>query len=186
MQWRNSPDRYGAVVQGSHWLTVLLIVFAWLLGQYMDDFPRAISPTAHWLHNEAGLLVLVLLAVRLAWRWIDVEPVPEKSRFGALATRASLFAHVALYALMLAVTVAGITLVFARGRALDVFGFIQIASPWARDPAFAKSVVETHGLLANILMLLAFAHALAALAHHWVLRDSTLRRMLPHRATSRT
>ncbi len=122
------------------------------------------------------------MAVRLAWRWIDVEPLPEKSRFGALANRAAQFAHVALYALMLAVTVAGIALVFARGRALDVFGLAQIASPWARDPAFAKSVVEIHGILANILMLLAFAHALAALAHHWALRDSTLRRMLPGRA----
>ncbi|MGA8157772.1 MAG: cytochrome b/b6 domain-containing protein [Rhodoplanes sp.] len=182
MQWRNSPDRYGAVVQGSHWLTVLLIVFAWLLGQYMDGLPRAVSPTAHWLHNEAGLLVLIFLAVRLAWRWIDVKPAPEKSRFGVFAVRAAQFAHIALYALMLAVTVTGITLVFVRGRALDVLGLVQIASPWARDPAFARSVVEIHGLLSNILMLLAFAHALAALAHHWVLRDSTLRRMLPGRA----
>jgi cytochrome b561 len=182
MQWRNSPDRYGAVVQGSHWLTVFLIVVAWLLGEYMDDFPQAIGPAAHWLHNEAGLLVLIFLAVRLAWRWIDVEPLPEKSRFGVFALRVAQFAHAALYVLMLAVTVTGITLVFARGQALDVFGLVQIASPWARDRAFARSVVEVHELLANILMLLAFGHALAALAHHWVLHDSTLRRMLPGRA----
>jgi cytochrome b561 len=31
-------------------------------------------------------------------------------------------------------------------------------------------------------MLIAFAHAAAALAHHWMLHDSTLRRMLPGRA----
>ena len=182
MQWRNSPERYGAVVQGAHWLTVLLIVFAWLLGQYMDDFPRSMSPTAHWLHNEAGMLVVLLLAVRLAWRWLDVEPAPEKSRFGVLAEYASKLAHAVLYALILAVPIAGMTLVFARGRALDVFGLFQIASPWARDPVFARTVVQPHDLLANILMLVAFLHAVAALAHHWLLRDSTLRRMLPRRA----
>ena len=55
MQWRNSADRYGAVVQGSHWLAVLLIVFAWLLGQFMDDIPQGPARAAgHWLHNSAG------------------------------------------------------------------------------------------------------------------------------------
>ncbi|HEX5846860.1 MAG TPA: cytochrome b/b6 domain-containing protein [Rhodoplanes sp.] len=57
------------------------------------------------------------------------------------------------------------------------------ASPWTRDPDFAKSVKEVHEWLADALMLLAFAHAAAALAHHWVLHDSTLRRMLPGRAS---
>jgi cytochrome b561 len=184
MQWRNSADRYGAVVQGSHWLAVLLIVFAWLLGQFMDDIPQGPARAAgHWLHNSAGMLVIVLLAVRLAWRQIDPSPALEKSAFGPLADRAGQLVHVALYLLMLAIPVAGIVLVFARGRALDVFGLVQIASPWTRDPDFAKSVKEVHEWLADALMLLAFAHAAAALAHHWVLHDSTLRRMLPGRAS---
>lgn len=183
MQWRNSTDRYGAVVQGTHWLTVFLILFAWLLGQFMDKFPRgAASHAAHWLHNEAGMLVVLLLAVRLGWRLIDPWPVQEKPPFGALGEYAGKLGHLVLYALMLTVPIMGIVLVFARGRALDIFGFFEIASPWSRDPAFVESVEEIHGWLANALIVLAGVHAVAALAHHWVLRDSTLVRMLPGRA----
>lgn len=183
MQWRNSPDRYGAIVQASHWLTVLLILFAWLLGQFMDDFPRgAASRTAHWLHNEAGMLVIIFLAVRLGWRLIDPPPAEERSPLGALGEYAGKLGHLALYGLMLAVPIAGIVLVFARGRALDIFGLVEIASPWVRDPAFAESVEGIHGWLADALIVLACVHAVAALAHNWVLRDSTLRRMLPGRA----
>jgi cytochrome b561 len=183
MQWRNSPDRYGAVVQASHWLTVFLILFAWLLGQFMDDFPRgAASHAAHWLHNEAGMLVIVFLAMRLGWRLVDPAPAQESPPFGALGEYAGKLGHLALYMLMLAVPIAGVVLVFARGRALDILGLVEIASPWTRDPAFAKSVEEIHGFLSDALIVLACVHAVAALAHHWVLRDSTLRRMLPGRA----
>jgi cytochrome b561 len=183
MHWRNSPDRYGAVVQGAHWLTVFLILFAWLLGQFMDEFPRGVASSwAHWLHNEAGMLVIVLLAVRLGWRLVDSSPADERPAFGALGEYAGKLSHLALYALMLAVPITGIVLVFARGRGLDIFGLVQITSPWSRDPAFAEQVEDIHGWLANALIILAGVHAVAALAHHWVLRDSTLRRMLPSRA----
>jgi hypothetical protein len=40
MQWRNSNEGYGAVMQAMHWLTVLLVILAWLLGQFEDAFPK--------------------------------------------------------------------------------------------------------------------------------------------------
>jgi cytochrome b561 len=183
MQWRNSPDRYGAVIQGSHWLTVLLIVLAWLLGEFHDAIPRGTArSSAIWIHKEAGLLVIVLVAFRVAWHWIDPPPAPEPTRFGALAQRTSQAAHWLMYLLMLAIPVTGVLMSFARGRPLDLFGLYQIASPWADDRAFAAPFKEAHELLSNALLIIAFAHAAAALAHHWMLRDSTLRRMLPGRA----
>lgn len=182
MQWRNSPDRYGAALVIIHWLTVLLIVIAWLLGQFEDAIPDDWHGAAHWLHNEAGLLVLLLLVVRLAWRFADPPPAIETTRFGPVAVRGAQIAHGVLYLLMLAVAVAGIALVFARGQALTIFGLLDIASPWARDRAFARSVREVHEWLANSLMILAFLHAAAALVHHFTLHDQTLRRMLPRRA----
>ena len=68
---------------------------------------------------------------------------------------------------------------FARGHALPLFGLGEIASPWPADRTFARSVKGVHELLANALIILALLHAAAALAHHWFLRDRTLRRMLP-------
>jgi len=48
-----------------------------------------------------------------------------------------------------------------------------------KDRAFARSVTEVHEILANALVILAGLHAVAALVHHWILRDRTLARMLP-------
>jgi len=41
-------------------------------------------------------------------------------------------------------------------------------------------VKEVHEILAHALVILATIHAGAALIHHWVFRDRTLVRMLPH------
>lgn len=182
MQWRNSPDRYGAVLLTIHWLTVVLIVVAWLLGQIKDATPQDWHRPVQQLHNSAGLIVLLLLAIRLAWRLADPAPALAPSRLGPLARWGAHLAHGVLYLLMLAVPVTGIVLVFAGGRALNIFGLFEIASPWVRDREFAHSVHEVHEWVANGLLILAFLHAVAALVHHWVLRDQTLRRMLPRRA----
>jgi cytochrome b561 len=81
--------------------------------------------------------------------------------------------------LLLMVPLVGIGLRFTRGQSVPLFGLYEIASPWVRDRALAASVKNVHALLANALLILASLHALAALAHHYVLKDDTLRRMLP-------
>ncbi len=180
MQYRNSRDRYGAIPQALHWTTVVLVLLAWLLGQFGDDLPtRAAEATGLFIHMSAGLLVLALLVLRLLWRVGDASPAAEPTAFGVWLDRAADLAHWALYALLIAVPVSGIVLQFARGYALPLFGMSEIASPWAADRAFSRSVREVHEVLANALVILAAVHAAAALFHHWVLRDRTLVRMLP-------
>ncbi|HLW93360.1 MAG TPA: cytochrome b/b6 domain-containing protein [Roseiarcus sp.] len=51
--------------------------------------------------------------------------------------------------------------------------------PQLGDRSLRKSLTEWHGLAANILLGLAFLHAMAALFHHYVARDDVLKRMLP-------
>jgi cytochrome b561 len=76
----------------------------------------------------------------------------------------------------------GITLQFARGDALPLFGLLEIASPWSADCALTRSLKGIHEVLANALMIIAGLHAAAALAHHYIFRDRTLLRMLPSSA----
>ena len=54
----------------------------------------------------------------------------------------------------------------------------RIPTPWLSDKAFAHSLKEVHEILANLLVILAVFH-MAALVHHIVFGDNTLRRMLP-------
>jgi len=176
----NSPKGYGAIPQAVHWLTVILVAVAWTLGLFGDDLQQGASRAAGWLvHMYAGLAVITLLVVRLAWNVFNPPPSAGPTTPGAWFVRLGKLAHYLLYALLVAAPVAGIVLQFARGDAIPIFGLVEIASPWVKDRAFSGSVKEVHEVLAHTLMVVAGVHAVAALIHHWVLRDRTLARMLP-------
>jgi len=179
MQLGNSPTRYGSGPQALHWFTVLVVIAAWLLGQFGDDLPESAHDAVVRVHITLGQLVVVLLIARLAWRIANPPPPAEPTRFGRLLEFAAKATHVALYALLIAVPVAGTMVQLKRGNPLPILGVWETASPWPRDRVVARSVLGIHELLANALLILAALHAAAALFHHWVLRDHTLTRMLP-------
>ncbi len=176
MQIFNTPQRYGAIAQFLHWSTAVFVVLAWVLGQTVDDLPKAVGLFSH---ISAGLAVLAIVIVRLMWRLIDAPPKAEPTPFGVWLDRAGRLAHLALYALLIVVPVVGIVTQFGRGQPLPLFGLTEIASPWVADRAFARSVKEVHETLSNLLLIIAGVHAAAALAHHWLFGDRTLKRMLP-------
>jgi cytochrome b561 len=183
MQLRNSTERYGAVTQTLHWLTVALVILAWVLGQVGESLgSHSAEQIALFVHMSAGLLIIALLALRLAWRAVDAPPGPEPSRLGWVVEKSATLTHVVLYLLLIAVPVTGIVLQFARGRGVPLFGLGEIASPWIADRGFSRSVKEVHEVLANAMIIVAALHAAAALIHHWVFGDRTLARMLPSRA----
>ena len=180
MRFQNSPESYGAIAKLLHWLTVALVILAWLLGTFGDELPRGgARSTGLFIHIFAGLGVLVFLVLRLVWRLIDRAPPPEITPFGSWLGFLGKITHMALYVLLAATPILGILLQFARGDALPLFGLAEIASPWARDRSLAGSLKEVHETLSNILVILAAFHAVAAMVHHWLWRDRTLERMLP-------
>lgn len=180
MQYRNSATGYGIISQALHWLVVGLVILTWVLGTFDDVLPRGGARAAgSFIHVSAGLAILAVVVARLMWRFLDPPPPLESTNLGVWLDRAGRLVHYALYGFLIAVTISGIVLQFARGDALPLFGLSTIASPWAADRAFAHSVKDVHELLAHALVILALLHAAAALVHHWVLRDRTLVRMLP-------
>ncbi|MET4177270.1 cytochrome b561 [Bradyrhizobium sp. LA6.1] len=184
MQLLNSDKDYGAIAQTLHWATVVLVIVAWMLGIFGDDLPKGeFRQIGLAVHVAAGIAILVLLVARLIWRSINPPPGSEATEFGTWLGKwgdpAAAIAHYTLYALLVAVPVAGIVLQFARGDALPLFGLAAIPSPWLKDAAFAHNVKEMHEVLAHALVVIAGFHAIAALIHHWVFQDRTLTRMLP-------
>jgi cytochrome b561 len=179
MHVRNSPEGYGAVAMTLHWAVVVLVLFAWLTGQFGEALPRGPQREAgELIHILLGLSICALVAARMFWRLADPPP-PEDSAIGRWSGWVARAMHYIMYALLVAVPVAGIVLQFARGHALPVFGLFEIASPWVADRNFAHTVKEIHETLANGLLVLVGLHAAAALVHHYVLHDRTLLRMLP-------
>lgn len=182
MQLSNSKTHYGVLPQAIHWLTAIFVVAGWLLGTFIDDFSRPIHAAMLVVHMALGQCVIALLVIRLAWRFIDPPPPPEKTRLGRLQELAARLIHYALYALLLAVPCLGILVQLTRGNALPIFGIWDVLSPFHANRAVARSVLKVHEYLANTLVALAGLHAAAALMHHWVLGDRTLVRMLPRKS----
>ena len=86
--------------------------------------------------------------------------------------------HVLLYSLTLLVPVAGFLRMTAKDRITNFFG-IGIPSPTGDAPgiyAFGKAL---HGEAMEYIVLTVIAlHVAAALWHHFVVKDATLRRMM--------
>lgn len=179
MQLTNNKSGYGVLPQAMHWLTVIFVVAGWLLGTFLDDWPRKLHGAVLAVHMTLGQCVIALVVLRLAWRTLDPPPPPVRTRFGRLQELAATSTHYLLYALLLAVPLFGIAVQLRRGNALPIFSLWDISSPWPADRATAKTLLRIHEYLANALVGLAGIHAAAALMHHWVLGDRTLRRMLP-------
>jgi cytochrome b561 len=180
MLWKNNSQRFGAISQIIHWLSVLLVGLAWITGLIGDDLPRGdVRELGETVHVSAGEFIGGLLLIRLVWLIISRSPKDIPLPIGRLGTYAGKLAHMTLYGLLFGVVATGIILQFARGDSLSILGFYEIASPWMKDKPFAHSIKGIHELLAHSLIILATIHACAALIHHYVFRDETLRRILP-------
>lgn len=181
---RTSPGTggYSPFSQILHWLSAALVVAAWALGLLGDAFPKGAPREAGELvHVILGEGVVALLVLRLIWRVVaPPPPAPAASaELGRALDVGSKIAHVALYALLFAVPAVGVATLFAGGDALSVFGLFDIASPWPKNREAKHFYEEIHEVLAHVLIALAAFHALAALVHHYVMHDRTLKRMLP-------
>jgi cytochrome b561 len=176
---------YGPVAKTLHWITVAFVIVAWMLGTFGDELSEGRARDSGLLiHIWIGLAILTIAFVRIPWRIANPPPKTLSTEFGRWLVEwtdpVSRVMHYVLYALLVAVPAVGIALQFAQGHSLPLFGLAEIRSPWLADKAFAHSVKEVHEVLANLLLILAAFHMTAALLHHIVFGDNTLRRMLPH------
>jgi cytochrome b561 len=180
VQLLNSTTRYGAIAQTLHWLTALFVVCGFLLGQFGDNLPKGpVRSFGLFVHMTLGQCVIAFLLIRLVWRIANPPPPFEATPLGQLLDIAAKASHFTMYALLLAVPILGMIVQLKRGNALPIFGFWDVASPWPVDRKLARSILSVHATLADALLILAGIHACAALVHHWVWCDRTLKRMLP-------
>lgn len=168
---------YTPVAKGLHWLMAVLIAGLLALGIYMHDLP--LSPQKLELyswHKWWGVTVFVLVWLRLAWRVTHRPPaLPE-----AMAPRMQWLAHAGhagLYGLMIAIPTSGWLMSSAKGFQTVWFGVLPIPDLIGRDRALGDLLQQVHQLLNVLLMLILSGHVMAALWHHYVLKDGTLRRM---------
>ena len=178
-------DDYTSGAKSLHWLIALLIFVLFPLGWVMGDFSGIQKFQAYNLHKSLGITVLALMALRIVWRGFYGAPTLP-STMPALERTAAKFGHLALYALLFALPLAGWAVISTSDKPSLLFGFTDIPRlPWLSDLSAAdrKSYHEmfegAHEVLAYALLVLLAAHVAAAFRHAIVLKDGVLSRMLP-------
>jgi cytochrome b561 len=183
---RNTAERFGLISKTLHWVTLVLLIGSFTLGVSMVDMP--LSPRKlefySW-HKWVGVTIFLVVVLRLAWRLTGPVPLqpdgtpPWQRRLAGLS-------HAALYAILIVMPVTGWIMSSALNLPVVYLGLIHIPSPFGVDRALGETMKVVHQSLAVALLVLVTIHVLAALYHHFLLRDDVLRRMLPWRVRPQT
>jgi cytochrome b561 len=175
MALRNTKESYGWLAKLLHWVIALLLVglvYAGLTFNGMERGPDRTELAA--LHKSMALLTLLLITVRLVWKFMNTRPVVPTGTPAWQKTAATL-THWLLYAAVYFQLTAGI---LASGqRPIGFFGLFEIP-PFLQENEEQHELFESlHGWGWKILAGLVTLHLLAALYHHIKLKDDVLRRM---------
>lgn len=179
----NTTGRYDPLSRALHWITALAVLVAFVLGP--EHFGRAMrqgmDPATHWdivLHESLGLLVFGLTAVRLLW--LLLRPAPPQFAMPAWMQRLARLVQGVLWLLLLVLPLSALLALGSEGHPLTLLGGVRIDQlPWIAALPIAgwADWGELHGLLGDLLLWLAGAHAAAAIFHHVVRKDGVLNSM---------
>ncbi|MAZ89528.1 MAG: cytochrome b [Cellvibrionaceae bacterium] len=175
----NSDSQFGRVSKVIHWLVAVTIFSLFGVGLWMgeltyyDDWYQ----TAPHYHKSVGILLGLLMVIRVMWMFRAGKPKPLVSHQAWEVTLSKL-THLLLYLLVFAIVVSGYLISTADGRGLEVFNWFQIPALGSLIENQEDIAGEIHEILAFTLIGLAVLHAAAAIKHHVIDKDSTLRRML--------
>ena len=176
-----TTSRYSPRLRTLPWLMAMLMALVYLSIEQRGVFARgspgrgAMMQAHFWL----GLVVFALAAWRLARRVSDgVPPIsPPLPPWQHVPTR---LLHAAFYlVLFFAMPVLGLLTMWTDDKTLLV-PFTDLALPalMAPDRALAHRLEDIHRWIGEAFYWVIGLHVLAALYHHFVLRDDTLRRMV--------
>jgi cytochrome b561 len=177
---RNTTSSWGSVARAFHWIIGLTIIGMLAFGWWMNHVPA--RPDRFFyrsIHADIGYTLLVLMVLRIIWRWIN--PVPampaDTPKWERIAAR---IGHIALYAIVLLVILLGWAHSGARpqGDYGSFFGLFHVPQFTSPDKATADAFEDRHIFFAYVLLALIVIHLGAAAWHHFIKRDRVAMRMV--------
>jgi cytochrome b561 len=174
---RNTTAEWGWAAKLLHWIAAIAILVLLVHGWWMVHMTARPERMVNYnWHAALGYDLLVLLVIRLLWRWAN--PVPalpaDLQRWERIAAQAG---HIGLYLLMLGASLSGWALAgtFRTPMSRDLLGLPvpQIV----QGPAWHDLLEESHTILSYLLAVLVLIHVIGSLRHHFVKHNDILRRM---------
>jgi cytochrome b561 len=194
----NNNTKYTNVAIALHWLIGIAILFMFILGWFMTELPKESAKTTSFdifnlglmtwevakeesprafyfnLHKSIGLTILMLIVLRMYWRFTHRPPAFLNS-MKLWEKRLAKATHHSLYLLMFLIPLSGIIMSAGSKYGIKWFGFKVI--PGFDDKAIRELFFEFHEIFGLLLLLLLIFHILGAIKHSIIDKDGTLRRM---------
>lgn len=178
MRMRNSEAGYGVISRINHWLTAVLMITVFLLGENMEELEEGSSAASDLfnLHSSLGLLVLALVILRLAWKPLggSVPAVSTSTWQDTLAKAVRLV----LWGSLIGMPLSGWAMVNGEGHLVTFFNMLDLPQLVASGSIIGEAAEEIHEILPNLFLGALSLHIVGALKHHWVDHDCTLHRMI--------
>ncbi|MBC5785030.1 cytochrome b [Ramlibacter sp. USB13] len=178
----DTSTRYGPFAIALHWAMAVLLVALLALGWTMVSLPDVGYDTRKitliLVHKAMGMVALALVALRLSWRLRRPLP-PLAGGLPQWQQVAARLVHLLFYALMFALPLTGWVMSSAGGYPIPFFGWFDVPDITGPNEWLFHRSIEVHRWLAWSLAALLVLHAGAAVHHHFVVGDDTLRKMLP-------
>lgn len=176
----HSGNQYDPVTIFLHWVTAFLVVLLFASPYIWRMYERRTPPRLFIidLHFSVGITLAAIVMFRILWRMFGAHAPTSGSGLVHLASRVM---HFALYVLLCGQFVLGFLLRWAQQQPLTYFWLFNIPDP-IFVPHDSRMLLGTmHEWNAWAIIVLSGIHALAALLHHYALRDAVLFRMVPIR-----
>lgn len=174
---KNTHSSYGTIAKGFHWLLFLMLSFSIVAGNFLANMPKGPDKLqAAGMHKSFGVILLLLITARLAWRLINTTP-KDPAGTTQIQHLLSHAMHWGLYLLMFAQPLSGILMSQAAGFPVSPFGAFELPTLLDKDQGLAEFFRGAHGTVWVLMVVAVIGHIGAALFHHFVARDDVLKRM---------
>ncbi len=185
MSWKNTEKNYGLLSITFHWLMFFLIVSVYACIELRELYPKGSDPrnALKMWHFMLGLSVFVLVWLRLVARSLQLKPESLANMKDWQNLLAKVM-HYLLYIFMVSMPLMGWLILSAEGKTIPFYG-LTLPALVAENHELAEWVEEIHELVGTVGYVLIAIHTVAALFHHYILKDSALRRILPGNKVSR-
>lgn len=175
----NHQLKYNSGSMALHWLMLVLLIAVYLCIELRVLYPKgsdARDTIKNW-HFVLGMGVWFLLLVRIWLRVKHQAPAiqPQPSKWQRLASQT---VHLILYGFLFLMPVLGWLTVGFEGKTINLLG-VHLPTVLLPNGSFAEITEELHEWLGTAGYWLIGLHATASLFHHYIIKDNTLRRMLP-------
>ena len=172
-------SRYSSLSITLHWAMLFLLIAVYACMELRGYYPKGsdFREGLEMWHFMFGLAVLLLVLIRVVARVTGGTPpiTPDPPEWQTLIAKST---HLALYAFMIAMPIAGWVILSASGKTIPFYG-LDLPALVGPNKALAEQVKELHETVATIGYFLVGLHAVAALFHRYIVKDDTLRRMMP-------